>query len=502
MVQSEQSRRAMTALQTFLATPLDQVLHSHGETTPEQAALELFHAVVDSVPAYRAFLAEQGIDSSAIRTVEDFRSIPQSSKKNYILQHSLAERCRDGRLENCDMIAASSGSTGKPTFWPRFFSDELQIATRFEQIFHDSFRADSRRTLAIVCFSLGTWVGGMYTSSCCRYLASKGYPITLITPGNNKEEIYRVVQELGGDFEQVVLLGYPPFLKDVIDGGISRGIAWQEYQIKLVMAGEVFSEEWRSLVGERMGSQNPCYDSASLYGTADAGVLANETPLSICIRRFLAGNPDAARSLFGESRLPTLAQYDPYSRFFESDGRSLIFSGDNGVPLLRYNILDTGGIVPYEAMLAFLAEWGYDPLGELRQQGERGMRPLPFVYVFGRSDFTVSYFGANIYPENVTVGLEQPHISASVTGKFVLEVGEDADRNRVLSVTVELAPTVEASEALEMAISDSLVKQLLRLNSEFANYVPHEYRRPRVSLRAAGDPEYFPIGVKHRYTRK
>jgi phenylacetate-coenzyme A ligase PaaK-like adenylate-forming protein len=32
------------------------------------------------------------------------------------------------------------------------------------------------------------------------------------------------------------------------------------------------------------------------------------------------------------------------------------------------------------------------------------------VYLFGRADFTVSYFGANIYPENVSVGLEQPSL--------------------------------------------------------------------------------------------
>src|SRR5204862_7900047 len=94
------------------------------------------------------------------------------------------------------------------------------------------------------------------------------------------------------------------FLKDIVDGGTARGIDWRPYRLKLVMAGEVFSEEWRTLVGERVGSDRPCYDSASLYGTADAGVLANETPLSICIRRFLAGNPAAARALFGESRLP------------------------------------------------------------------------------------------------------------------------------------------------------------------------------------------------------
>ena len=291
-------------------------------------------------------------------------------------------------------------------------------------------------------------------------------------------------------------------LKDIVDGGIARGIDWRPYRLKFVMAGEVFSEEWRTLVGERVGSDRPYYDSASLYGTADAGVLANETPLSICIRRFLAGHPAAARALFGESRLPTLAQYDPLSRFFEHDGQSLLFSGENGIPLLRYNMLDTGGIVPYDQMLAFLAQQGFDPRAELEQNGQRGVRRLPFVYVFGRSNFTVSYFGANIYPENVTVGLEQPAIKEWVTGKFVLEALEDADRNRFLSVVVELAPNVAGDDAKQQAIAESILAQLRRLNSEFANYVPAEYQLPRVRLAPLGDPEYFPLGVKHRYTRK
>ncbi|MGH8001988.1 MAG: phenylacetate--CoA ligase family protein, partial [Brasilonema sp.] len=287
---------------------------------------------------------------------------------------------------------------------------------------------------------------------------------------------------------------------------------WQRYQVKLVMAGEVFSEEWRSLVGERVGSQHSCYDSVSLYGTADSGVLGNETPLSICIRRFLAQNPDAARALFGESRLPTLVQYDPISRFFEVIDGTLLFSGDNGIPLVRYNISDTGGIMSYDAMLQFLSEWGFNPVAELQKMGGRGVRSLPFVYIFGRSNFTVSYFGANIYPENVTVGLEQQNIREWVTGKFVLQVQEDADKNRFLSVVVELAPGVEESEdkkeamaqsaRLSEAIASSILTQLKRLNSEFANYVPPEYQMPQVVLAPTGDPEYFPVGVKHRYTRK
>ena len=84
------------------------------------------------------------------------------------------------------MVAVSSGSTGQPTFWPRSVADELAIARRFEQVLRDSFRADERRTLAVVCFALGTWVGGMFTASCCRHLAARGYPLTVVTPGQQR----------------------------------------------------------------------------------------------------------------------------------------------------------------------------------------------------------------------------------------------------------------------------------------------------------------------------
>jgi hypothetical protein len=38
---------------------------------------------------------------------------------------------------------------------------------------------------------------------------------------------------------------------------------------------------------------------------------------------------------FRDSRLPILVQYDPGSRYFESHDGTLLFSGDNGIPLIR-----------------------------------------------------------------------------------------------------------------------------------------------------------------------
>lgn len=498
----DKRQHTLSAWQEFLNTPIDVRLE--GATHPDSAAkiIEFFHEVVSAIAAYREFLQQRGIDPNSIQTLADFQALPPTTKENYLKPNPLGTLCRDGQLESCDFIAVSSGSSGQPTFWPRFLSDEFQIATRFEQVFRDSFAAHQKRTLAVVCFPLGTWVGGMYTASCCRYLAAKGYPITVVTPGNKPAEILRVVKELAPLFEQVVLLGYPPFLKEVIDRGLASGFAWANYEIKLVMAGEVFTEQWRDLVGERVGASAPCYDSVSLYGTADAGVLGNETPLSICIRRFLASNPDAARQLFGASRLPTLVQYDPLSRYFETHEGTLLFSGDNGVPLIRYHISDEGGIITYEQMLQFLRQWDFDPLQELSSHQGRGVHALPFVYVFGRSHFVISYFGANIYPENVSVGLEQPEIRQWVTGKFVMEIEETPSGNRHFCLAVELVPGVEADEAKQAAIATSVLEQLLHLNSEFANYVPAEYQRPQVTLKPAGDPEYFPLGIKHRYTRR
>ncbi|HEU5267866.1 MAG TPA: hypothetical protein VFU35_14245, partial [Jatrophihabitans sp.] len=449
--------------------------------------LELFRDVVSSVPAYRDFLDNNGVDATAVRAMADFEQLPIVTKDNYLRRYPLPDRCRDGRLDSCDMIAVSSGSSGEPTIWPRSVADELAVTRRFEQVFVDSFAAQQRHTLAVVCFPLGTWVGGLFTLACVRHLAATGLRITAVAPGNNVAEILRVVPELGGFVDQVVLLGYPPFIKQVVDAGIRVGLDWSRYAIKLVLAGEVFSEDWRDLVSRRAGMADVETGSASLYGTADAGVLGNETPLSVRIRRFLASRPELAGELFGDQRLPTLVQYDPQIRYFETGGDgTLVFSGDSGVPLIRYGIGDRGGIISFSDMMAYCREHGFAP--------EAGPE-LPFVYVFGRALFAVSYYGANVYAENIANGLEQPAVSDWVTGRFVLETREDADRNRELWVTVELARGEAASPERASAAAQSILTRLCGLNSEFANYVPDDRQLPHVELRPADDPDYFPVGV-------
>ncbi len=494
MVNSVTERR--DAIAQFNTCALDEKLSRSVISRAEKRVVDLANKVLERVPAYELFLSDKGIKAHSIASLVDFQRLPLVTKDNYMRRYTLPERCWGGEIATQSMIAVSSGSTGRPMFWPRSLEHELDVSYRFEQVFGDSFKAHERTTLAVVCFAMGTWVGGMYTAQSCRHLSAKGYPITLVTPGNNKEEIYRVVTELGGYYEQVVLLGYPPFLKDIVNDGVVRGVNWPSYKLKFVFAGEVFSEEWRALLCERAGVASPATDTASLYGTADAGVLGNETRLSIGIRQFLSQTPALAESLFGETRLPTLVQYDPNSRYFEEVDSTLVVSGDGGVPLIRYHIADKGGVIPFEAMADIVQAHMPHMVDCLKEA-----RPLPFVFLFGRADFTVSYYGANIYPENICVGLEQADINEWVSGKFVLAVKEDSNRHR-LQIVVELLPNVDATSQRLARISESIVVELLRLNSEFANYVPKECRQPDVKLLPFGEPNYFPIGVKHRYTRR
>jgi phenylacetate-coenzyme A ligase PaaK-like adenylate-forming protein len=493
----------LSALDNFLKTDLDHLLAPGESSDGLPEALALLRRTENGVPAYAALLKASGMSAADVHDAADFARLPLLTKDNYVRRFPLEALVEGADLAACDFFAVSSGSTGEPTVWPRGLHHEFPVAVRFEQVLRDNFQAHERRTLAVICFALGSWVGGMYTTSCLRWVAAKQYPLLIVTPGNKIDEILRVVKRLAPDFEQTVLFGYPPFLKEVVDAGRGEKIDWSKFNVRLVTAGEVFSETWRDLVLERLGQDERLNSIASLYGTADAGVLGNETPLSVAIRRFLSERPDAAEALFGEERLPTLCQYDPAARYFEVvEGGTLAFSGDNGVPLVRWHIADQGGIYSFEAMRAKLAEFHFDAETAVIQAGFERVRRLPFVYVFGRANFTVSYFGANVFPETISLALEKPSLSRWTTGKFVMEVKEGlADRPR-FTVAIELADK-EATDPTRIELAErEILDTLLTHNSEYANYVSKDDQRPVVSLWSRGHPDYFPIGVKHRYSRR
>jgi len=494
----------LSEFESFIATSIDTYLDTSANDDIEKSVLGKFNHVVHSVPAYSEFLKTHHCHPSDILSLNDYKNVPMQTKNNYMRAYSLSQRCVNGSLVDMEMLACSTGSTGEPMFWPRNLAHELEIAFSFEQILKYQFDCDKKSTLAIVGFALGTWIGGMFTSSCNRLLSQKGYKISVVTPGNNITEIHRVIRTLATEYDQIILFGYPPFVKNVLDysSESSQALDWNQYDIKMVFAGEVFSEAWRDLVCERVNQPNSPLTIASMYGTADGGVLGFETPLSIIIRRFFADHPTISRELFGESRLPTLVQYNPMSRYFEVVDNTLVVSGNNGVPLVRYHIADQGGIISFDEMEKYLKQNGFDINVHAQNILHSQPAKLPFLFLFGRADFTISYYGANIFPENVTIALEQKPFCDILSGKFVLQVSEANNGDKRFEVICELLAKKNYNNELAKDLELAIKNQLLKLNSEFANYVPVEYQMPRVILKSNGDVEFFPPGIKHRYTRE
>src|SRR5438270_235684 len=112
------------------------------------------------------------------------------------------------------------------------------------------------------------------------------------------------------NYQQLILAGYPPFLKDLIDKGAEEGFDWKKLKIGFTPAGEVIGEELRDYFLKRGTAYTDPAKVTSIYGTVDAGIVAYETPLSVLLRRRIYRR-NLQENYFGRQVLPTLSQYDP-----------------------------------------------------------------------------------------------------------------------------------------------------------------------------------------------
>ncbi|MCH8748646.1 phenylacetate--CoA ligase family protein [Patescibacteria group bacterium] len=502
---------ALQAYEDFFSFPINRARREIEQSTPEhwelagqRMALNLFHATAKRVPAYKGFLKKHKVSAAKIKTFADFAQVPPIDKDNYLSKYSLADLSWDGVLTSSQIISVSSGSSGSPFFWPRGIRLELETTLIFELLLDSFFHTDERSTLFIDAFAMGMYVGGPITLNSVLRVAQKGHRITIVTPGYSLDDIIRVVKELGPQHDQVIIASYPPFAKDIIDEGNQQQVPWARYKLKLLLAGEGFNESWRDYIAEKGGKLNPYQDIINIYGTADAAILGHETPTSIAFRRAFDDTPGFIKTALGAERLPSMLQYYPTLRYFEMLDDELHFTASAGVPLIRYNIKDTGGLISFDQMERYGVQVGLNLTDTLQKQ--TGSKPwkLPFVYVYGRSDHTSVLYGANIYPENIKSALEQPSMRDKVTGKFIMFTDTDHKQNQHLYVHIECANGTRPSSRLKRQLQTELVKTLIELNSEFRfSYKSSKQKiNPIVHLYKHGDLKSFnqENRVKHRWT--
>ena len=422
-------------------------------------ALQTFKTAATRVPAYKDFLKKHKIDPAKVKTFADFQKLPLIDKKSYLRAYPLEDLCLDGNLSQMYFLSASSGSTGQPFFWPMLPAQTEAIPSVMELFYTRFFEIQNRSTLMLITLALGTWAAGEQAAEASRTVArSRKYPLTVATPGLDLDETLKIVKSLAKKYEQTIFIGYPPFVKDILEVGEKEGVDWSSLGVKILIGGEGSSEEWRDWVMAKIGSKNPA-DVVSLFATADAGIVGFETPLTIKIRRAARGDRNFAKDLFRDrDNTPVLMQYNPMARFLEEVSGELVITANLGLPLVRYNIHDRGGLVSFTSIpKRFL------------QDGEWH---LPLFYCFGRTDAATIY-GVNIYTENIQAALEEKEILGTSTGRFKFKTVYDRNQNQTLKVGVELKRGVEPTENLTQTYRETLVKTLREKNSEY-NYLSGE----------------------------
>ncbi len=420
------------------------VLEFLGRLRAERAAFR----AIRRVPAYRRMLREHDVHADHAWPLGILHTLPETDKHSYIDRYLMEDRCVDGRFTFVGTtIDESSGSTGRPYDWIRG-QRERSIAHRNIGFFA-RYIFGSQPLVTINAFSMGAWAAGVNTTA-----GMNRHGIVKST-GPDLDKIFSTLKLLGSGYRYAIC-GYPPFLKLMLDVGDREGFPWEQYELHGLVGGEGMAEGLRDYLLKHFRSVY------SGYGATDLEVgMAAETPVTVAVRRLARADPEIRAALFGErSRLPMVFQYNPLIHYLEVNADSEVVATvsrlDLLAPRIRYNVHDEGGIARYRRVTEILQDHGFD-LDRLGREpvvhGPRGPLPwtdpirLPFVWIFGRRDATISIMGANVYPEDVESTIYGDPSLAAAVRSFQLAVLQDESDTPRPSVLLELNEGVTVDDA-------------------------------------------------------
>ncbi|MFA5928637.1 MAG: hypothetical protein WC838_05010, partial [Candidatus Margulisiibacteriota bacterium] len=301
-----------------------------------------------------------------------------------------------------------------------------------------------------------TWATGVWVTG-TRFVEAASNSGTVLNTGTNIQEIIRTIKEQGKD-NRFILAGYPPFLTKLIESGKEEGINWQDYKINLLTGGEGFVEGWRSYMQSILGPEALIY---SAYGASDLDIaVANENSLTVRLLQMAFRYKEVRQKLFGGDRMPSFfGQWDPIryhitERTTPEKKQELVFtitSPNVVLPKIKYCIGDEGGVISYQQFLQKLQELSKQDnlnkklkglimilIDNIERKKDLDVLHIPFLFIFGRSDGTISIDGANIYPSDIQAAIySDPEMAGSINS-FLMEIKPNANMMPEFHLHIEL----------------------------------------------------------------
>jgi phenylacetate-CoA ligase len=421
-----------------------------------------FYQAYRSVPAYRDFIDQRGglPDMHLTRGLfPDLGAIPEMDKASYVKAYPIHQRVKGGKLPRQGvMVDESSGSSGQPTSWVRGAVERQIVSQMMRLSYHES--VDRHRPVFILnAFALGAWATGMNVSLSLT-------PCSIVkSTGPNLDKIVNTMIEFGDRYRYVVM-GYPPFLKALAD---DPRIDWSRYVVDVGYGGEGISESLRTYLQRRFKRV------VGSYGASDLEVnMAIETDLCIALRRAITDDAHLRNVLIRTDYgvTPMIFQYNPMAYYIETNALGeLVVTMSRPyhiAPKIRYNIHDRGHVLRFPELKRLLKSAGRtDLLG-----GHALDTDLPLLFLYGRSDMSIDYYGANVTPDSIRVVIYAVEELAPIVNTFRLLSYEDDQANKRMEIAAELVEGAKVPRNTR-ALADEVFKRLAAINGDFLNAWKH-----------------------------
>jgi phenylacetate-coenzyme A ligase PaaK-like adenylate-forming protein len=441
------------------------------------------------VPAYQDFLRAHGDPRPRVRRFQpDLALLPETDKESYVNRYSIEDRCRGGRIPSTGVVVdESSGTSGAPNNWVRGIDERREVKQALQIAFHHQLGREP--VFVLNAFALGPWATGMNVSMSLVDVA------ILKSIGPDVAKIEATLKTFGPRYRYVIA-GYPPFLKTVVD---TADIDWSAHRVTAFYGGEGMTEGMRDYL--RRFFDGGVYGS---YGASDLEInIGAESDFTIALRRLLRDHPDVCAQLGAppDADLPMVFQYNPLDYHLESSAEGelvvTLCRTTNAAPKIRYNIHDLGHPVRMPTLQRTLREAGIEP--------PPSASDLPLLFLYGRADQAVPYFGSKVTPTNVEEVLFALPDLAECVGSFALVASEDEQATKHLAIAFELVDGARQPADLA-AVRERVLAELRRVNQDFreaSRFIPPE-SVPTVELHEAGTGPFagHDVRLKRRYVRR
>lgn len=344
-----------------------------------------------NVPLYTRKFDEAGVYPDDIRTLDDVRLLPFTTKAD--LRETYPFGMFAVPMSDVARIHASSGTTGRPTV-VGYTRGDLQ---RWGALVARSLRASGIRPGMKVhnAYGYGLFTGGLGAHAGIEALGATVIPMS---GGQTARQVQLIL-----DFEPDAILCTPSYLLTIADAMAAQGVDPRSTSLKVAVLGaEPWSNEMRHELEQRLG-----IDALDIYGLSEVmgpGV-GNE-----CLET--KDGPHVWEDHF----LPEIIDGESGAVLPDGELGELVFTSltKEAFPVIRYRTRDLTRLLPGTA--------------------RAGMRRMEKIT--GRNDDMIILRGVNVFPtqiEELVLGIEQ------LTPHFILELSK-AGRMDTLKVRIERHP--------------------------------------------------------------